>query len=317
MIDFELDELPLVYFSRDDVKFDKHRREADKVSRLIRGSNEPITPENIRRSITTGGDLSKRIYRCARDLMFKQCATGIKLYHARFCRARCCPICQWRRSLVWRARVLEKMPKILDDYQDYNWVFLTLTVRNCHIKALKYNLDKMRHGWYKLMGVNGYKSRFPQLGYLKTFEVTMAKNKTAHPHYHALIMLPPDYYQGQYISQEQLVRTWRQSLKLDYNPMVGITAVHEIERGVLELIKYVTKPAHLFQSRSWLLEYNRQVYGYRFIERGGLFRSSLQNIDNDPQDLININDEKSTPLGSGFSDLTFRFNDNLKRYCLI
>ncbi|MCE4093448.1 protein rep, partial [Klebsiella pneumoniae] len=57
--------------------------------------------------------------------------TRLRLREAHFCRVRHGPVCQWRRSLMWQARFYQSLPRIVADYPDSRWMFLTLTVRNC------------------------------------------------------------------------------------------------------------------------------------------------------------------------------------------
>lgn len=72
--------------------------------------------------------------------------TRLRLRDARFCRVRHCPICQWRRSLMWQARFYQSLPKIVAEYPDARWLFLTLTVRNCPITELGDTLTVMKCG---------------------------------------------------------------------------------------------------------------------------------------------------------------------------
>lgn len=319
MISFELQDLPLVCVSPSDVSFDNRRNDADKVSFLMRshGHDEWITPRSSSRPPSSAADLSARIGSCAQSLVFKQSPTGLKLQSAKFCRVRCCPICQWRRSLVWQSRALSIMPLILKDYPDANFLFLTLTVRNCSIFNLRRTLNRMQSGWEKLMGLKGYKPRITWLGYIKSFEVTMADKSTAHPHYHALLMMPPDYYSEGFISHKELIAMWRDCCGLDYLPSCRIMAVHEPQTKVCEVIKYCVKPSDLVRSRSWLIEYNRQVYGFRAIEKAGLFRTYFKDLDENPDNLININEDKSKCLSDeGYPNLSFIFDARLRRYVL-
>ena len=43
--------------------------------------------------------------------------TRLRLREAHFCRIRHCPVCQWRRSLMWQARFYQSLPRIVADYQ--------------------------------------------------------------------------------------------------------------------------------------------------------------------------------------------------------
>ncbi|WP_162860973.1 protein rep, partial [Escherichia coli] len=59
--------------------------------------------------------------------------TRLRLRDARVCRGRHCPICHWRRSMMWQARCYQSLPKIVAEYPAARWLFLRLTVRNCSI----------------------------------------------------------------------------------------------------------------------------------------------------------------------------------------
>ncbi|WP_306465781.1 protein rep [Bifidobacterium breve] len=51
--------------------------------------------------------------------------TRLRLRSAQFCRVRHCPVCQWRRTLMWQARFYQALPKIVVDYPSSRWLFLT------------------------------------------------------------------------------------------------------------------------------------------------------------------------------------------------
>ncbi|STR51384.1 Uncharacterised protein [Klebsiella oxytoca] len=62
--------------------------------------------------------------------------TRLRLREAHFCRVRHCPVCQWRRSLMWQARFYQSLPRIVADYPDARWMFLTLTVRKLRDRGI-------------------------------------------------------------------------------------------------------------------------------------------------------------------------------------
>ena len=72
---------------------------------------------------------ASRIYDCSQILKFAPTPDKLVLKHAFFCRVRYCPVCQWRRSLLWRAVMFQQLPAIKEKYPSYRWVFLTLTVK--------------------------------------------------------------------------------------------------------------------------------------------------------------------------------------------
>src|SRR5436189_2318856 len=112
------DEFYLTDVSLKDKPWDKHRFEADQVKGLYCG--------------TTFDRYAERIDNCSGLLEFsfllnsETSEIGLKLKTARFSRVRHCPVCQWRRSLVWRARFFQALPKIRKEYPMARFLFLTL-----------------------------------------------------------------------------------------------------------------------------------------------------------------------------------------------
>ena len=76
--------------------------------------------------------------------------TRLRLRSAQFCRVRHCPVCQWRRTLMWQARFYQALPKIVVDYPSSRWLFLTLTVRNCEIGELGTVLTAMNAAFKRM-----------------------------------------------------------------------------------------------------------------------------------------------------------------------
>jgi hypothetical protein len=76
-----------------------------------------------------------------KSLMFNTGKRKLKLVSTHFCRVRHCPICQWRRSLQWKARAYENLPRVVADYPNGRWMFLTLTMKNCPLEDLRETSD--------------------------------------------------------------------------------------------------------------------------------------------------------------------------------
>ena len=90
----------------------------------------------------------------------------------------------------------------------------------------------------------------------------------AHPHFHALLLVPPSYFSGQaYVKQARWCELWREAGKLDYSPSVDIRRVKTPESGLSEAIKaatYSVKPSELTTDAAWFHELHIQVSGLRF-----------------------------------------------------
>jgi plasmid rolling circle replication initiator protein Rep len=83
----------------------------------------------------------KRIIECGGYLEFRRYSdNALKLKTANFCQTRLCPTCNWRRS----KKIFAQVSKIMDNIQsDYEFVFLTLTVKNVKGEALKKQISSM------------------------------------------------------------------------------------------------------------------------------------------------------------------------------
>ncbi|MCV5296582.1 protein rep, partial [Escherichia coli] len=81
-------------------------------------------------------------------------------------------VCQWRRSLMWQARFYQSLPKIVADYPDARWMFLTLTVRNCAIEDLGDTLTALNAAFQRMKVRKESKS---VQGWIRTTEVTRGR----------------------------------------------------------------------------------------------------------------------------------------------
>ena len=108
-----------------------------------------------------------RIRQCAEILRFQLAEGGLKLSQANFCRARHCPICQWRRSLQWKARAYQGLPQIVADFPTDRWLFLTLTVKNCPVMELRESLIWMNKSFRRMTRRKAWLPR----GWIRSTEV--------------------------------------------------------------------------------------------------------------------------------------------------
>jgi plasmid rolling circle replication initiator protein Rep len=273
--------------SPDDKPWDIHRAQSDEIAKIYD-------------SIGYDG-YAGRISECAQLLTYALKATDdgevkLKLREARFCRVRHCLVCQWRRSLMWRARFFKALPEIQAKYPTGRWIFLTLTVSNCEISELRETLTWMNAAWSKLTR----RKNFPALGFVKSVEVTRSPDGTAHPHFHCLMFVPASYFSHKYISQAEWANLWQSCLKTDYTPVVDIRAVKPkktplkakpdplnkaMAQAVCETLKYAVKPCDLLADPKWLDELTKQLQKTRAISIGGCLKEFFS--EDDPEDLIN------------------------------
>lgn len=292
----------LVDYSPTDKPWDLHKAQADQVAVAYAQTSETVR-------------LAGRVSACSGLLWFEwvrddQGLLRLKLVSARFCRGRHCPICQWRRALMWQARFLKALPKIQARYPKARWIFLTLTVRNCALEELRATLQAMNQGWKRLLEKQPRKDQrdytqhgWPALGFVRTTEVTRSDDGTAHPHFHALLMVPPAYFGRWYIPQADWVKLWQDTMRLNYVPSVDVRAVkpdrgqspaEALRNAAAETLKYSVKPDDLVADPVWLAELTRQLRHLRFVSTGGVLKDVLHEAEQSKQDLIHPNGEEDS-----------------------
>jgi plasmid rolling circle replication initiator protein Rep len=300
----------LTDYSPKDAPWDVHRAQAQAVEWIYSG--------------TIFDRLAGRIKGCTGYLGFAwetdsdSGESRLKLRAAEFCRVRHCPVCQWRRSMMWQSRFLKALPSIEADYPKARWLFLTLTVRNCPITDLRATIRDMNKAWQRLIK----RQEFGAVqGWVRTTEVTKGKDRddSAHPHFHCLLMVRPSYFTHGYVTQSRWTELWQECARLDYRPSVdirtvkarrGATGESPLRRAVYETLKYSVTPDDMMD-RDWLLELTRQVFRLRFIASGGVLRDVLREGEESNEDLM-LADEDGE--GGGDPELFFDWRREIKRY---
>jgi plasmid rolling circle replication initiator protein Rep len=233
----------------------------------------------------------------------------LKLREARFCRVRYCPVCQWRRSLMHKARFHQALPEILARHPQARWVFLTLTVLNCPITELRATLSAMAAGWKRLI----QRKDWPALGWIRSTEVTRGRDGSAHPHFHCLLLVPPSYFSGKgYVKQAAWQERWMQACRLDYAPVVDVRAVKGEAAAAAEALKYSTKPSDLASDPQWLEELTKQTHKLRFLATGGVLKDTLRELERDESELLNPGEGDAS--SGGHVDLRFSWQRAERRY---
>ncbi|BAY47221.1 replication protein A [Scytonema sp. HK-05] len=261
--------------------WDKHRANADKVSKYYASAGEGCFNQ-----------YAWRIRMCSELLEFRllpEESEGIlklQLSDARFCRVRQCPVCQWRRSLMWKAKAYKILPQVVADYPKYRWLFITLTVKNCKISKLRESLDLINKAFKRLTELKSWSAK----GWVKSIEVTRGRDGvSAHPHLHILAMVPPSYFSHQYLSHAKWVALWQQCLRVDYQPVIHVSAIakhHDPKALIPEILKYQVKESDLVADVEWFLELTRQLHRTRAIGVGGVLRQYMRELEEKNQDLI-------------------------------
>lgn len=241
-----------------------------------------------------------RMWMCAGFLVFEKVRhieTGgsrLRLRRANFCKNRYCPVCQWRRSLMWISRFVYSLPQILEQYPEHPFLFLTLTVPNCPVSSLRETLQAMNKAWKRLLDRKQFSA---VVGWVRTTEVNQeeAREAYAHPHFHVLLMVKPSYFGKGYVRRDEWLTAWQGAMRDPSITQVDIRRVKgDLIKAVKETFKYTVKPVDLvrearqkgevdeqFLSRierenPWLYELTRQTSNLRYIAAGGVFKDFLK-----------------------------------------
>ena len=172
---------------------------------------------------------AEKVCNCGSSLKFNVCPEGHekKLTWANFCRVRLCPMCSWRRSLLV-AHQLKQVAHEAVKRQPLRWLFLTLTVRNCAAADIDKTITDMTKSWKRLSERKQFKNAV--VGWFRAFEITRNTfEDTYHPHYHVLLGVQPSYFRNKdkYLKTEDWTKLWRESLQIDYDPIVDIRIVKQ------------------------------------------------------------------------------------------
>lgn len=249
---------------------------------------------------------AERLRDCSRILQFRIYPDGHKRLHSMSsCRVRLCPICTWRRSL----KVYHNTVKIIDflnENRGYNYIFLTLTVRNCKGTELSTTIDEMMTAWNNLLKRKAVVSAVK--GWLRAMEITHNVDinsdsyNTYHPHFHCLLAVNPSYFTSRdYISQARWAAIWQQSMRVDYNPVVDVRRCYGTDsKAVSECAKYACKTEEILIAEDWDLTVatvkilDEALRNRRFIAYGGAMREAhkILNLSSEEDgSLVNVGKE--------------------------
>lgn len=239
-----------------------------------------------------------RVNDCGSYLVYHVSQTEKKLHTANFCKDRLCPMCNWRRSL----KIFSQVSKVMNHLESsgYQFLFLTLTVRNCSADSLPATCQIIFDGWRRLYHK---KSVFQKsiAGTFRSLEVTRNK-KTGefHPHLHVVLAVTPDYFHKFYISQASWCSLWRSCCNLDYDPIVDVRKVKPGSAGlagaVAEVSKYAVKSVDFLSGSmsdriQYVSAFLSSLTGRRLCSFTGVFdrvRKQLSFDDVENGDLIHV-----------------------------
>jgi plasmid rolling circle replication initiator protein Rep len=223
---------------------------------------------------------------------------------------------------MWQAKVYRALPSLLRDYPDTRFLFMTLTIRNCPVSELRATLGRMGKAWVRLTQLRSWPAR----GWVRAVEITRSqRDRSAHPHYHCLLMVPPAYFQGDYLKQHEWAELWRQCLRIDYRPVVDIRTVKldlvqssqrvnkppaRMWEAVAEILKYAVKPSDMIRDHEWFLQLSDQLQKTRGVAIGGILKHYIK--EREPEKLTEEPGEQEPEVSA--EQLFFGWKRDVRKY---
>jgi len=236
----------------------------------------------------------KKVYsveKCAEVLNYQIDENGqLKLYQVWFCKSRLCPICNWRRAIKSSKQLELTLNEAMLRYPSARFLFLTLTTKNVFGKEkLRKELSNLTKGFNKMMRYKKIEKSL--LGYVRSTEITVAKDGSYNQHLHVLLMVSPKFFKDKdkYIKQSEWKNFWKKAMKLDYEPVVFIEAVKDksgkgsLKSAALETAKYQTKSSDYLtkddaKNLKVIEDLEYALRGTRQISFGGVLKEIRQEL---------------------------------------
>lgn len=232
------------------------------------------------------------MYDCGRELSVAWCSAcgAAHVRPARTCKHRLCPLCQLRRARRLGAQASAAYAAAGPRLDGVRMALVTLTQRNVKADQLRDEVGNLLAACSRLRLVRTI--RRDVVGSARNVEITYNRQqRTYHPHVHMIIWLRPGadwHLMGAAWWREH----WRALMGLDYDPVVDVSPIEDVEGSIAEVSKYCAKTAKL--SALPLPELARVVdaldyalAGRRLIAYSGLWatlRRELAQPDPDAED---------------------------------
>lgn len=222
-----------------------------------------------------------------------------KLHQGVFCTNRFCPICSKKKSLKDAVNI-KVMTEYVSKELKRQYIFLTLTAPNVTGESLSEEIIKYNSAFKKLFERKKYKNIVK--GYIRKLEVTYNNNKrsksyrTFHPHFHILISVNTKYFKNDYVKRNEWLKDWQEVMQDDSITQVDVRRVDSkngegIDKGILELTKYVAKDSNYLVSEEVFEFFYKGLKGKRQYAFGGDFKIAKQKLENDELEEYYLQDE--------------------------
>ncbi len=225
-----------------------------------------------------------------------------KLYRAFFCKNRFCPMCSWRKSLK-DSLLISILMKYIETELNYEFVFLTLTVKNIKGDELNDKIKEMNKAFTKMLKRAEIKNLTE--GFIRKLEITYQKEKfitkelyekkydyykkrnlkigdlepnfdTFHPHFHCVISVKKQNRNTR-INQKRWKELWQESMKDKSITQIRVDDIKKKSdnKEVFEVAKYSAKDADYLVNENVFNYFYKALKGKQLITFSGCFKDAL------------------------------------------
>ena len=271
-----------------------------------------------------------KLRNCTTFLYFQKDKNGlIRLSRSNFCKWRLCPVCSWRRRLVFCFKFFDKI-RLLLEHQEYKFLFLTLNIQNCEVHDVRSTIQTLNLAYRYLFYGAGGQSRFVYPaslfwyksgkkastwlhGHIKSVEIARRwllddYRWSCNVHLHSLLAVPKDYSPDSpfYVDNRKLewIKAWKAALaKAGFdnegcNPTAYIKLIKPSDRGNF---KFSDQERSDKDSLIWAV---REVFKYS-VKSSDLWPGASYFADKALLDSFPCLDESLLSTFSGFSEAIY------------
>ena len=166
------------------------------------------------------------------------------------------------------------MKKIIDCIDHKDFIFLTLTQKNCETDELSKEIDRINYAWKKLKQKTIFKRAF--VGYVRALEVTYnQEHNTFHPHQHIILHTSKDYYENAYITHDKIQKMWSDLIEQSHSNVdirkIKADTEKDLSKAIAEISKYTLKFTDITDEKV-LKKLYIFMTGRRCFTSGGTFK---------------------------------------------
>lgn len=263
-------------------------------------------------------DYADRAENCSTWLQFRVDGQGNRaLSSANFCNLRLCPICIARGASA-RAKLLSRVMDMVVAEHKCQYIFLTLTVRNCAGADLGSTISVLTEGWNRFIRQRPVARAV--MGWFRALEITRNFGEgTFHPHLHVILAVEDAYFAPKsplYLTHADIKARWQKAAKLGYDPRVYIektTTQEELKKAkgvVLEAAKYVAKDSDYIsdkltdeQAAQIVTDYTRALHHRRLTAFGGWMKEAAVKLKADDLDHVDLQPDDEETIRADLAEV--------------